>query len=94
MWRDGQAAHVLCGPLYTIEDLFTDPAIAERGFFIEVEHPTLGQFTMPGRPFVMSASPWSLRRPAPLLGQHTDEALAEIGYPPERIAALRAAGAL
>ena len=49
---------------------------------------------MPGRPFVMSASPWALRRPAPLLGEHTDEVLRGRGYSPERIAELRRNGVI
>ena len=89
VWQAAQAERVLCAPLYTVEDLFTDPVIAERGFFIECERPHLGRFTMPGRPFVMSETPWSLRRPAPLLGEHTDEVLGELGYDAARLADLR-----
>ena len=92
IWRLAQENHVLCAPLYTIEDLFTDPVFQDRGFFLEMDHPELGPVTMPGRPFLMSETPWSLRRPAPLLGQHTEEVLREIGYPPERVQELRAAG--
>ena len=92
VWRAGQAEHVLCAPLYTIADLFTDPELRARGFFVEIEHPALGRFELPGRPFIMSETPWSLRRPAPLLGEHTDNVLSEIGYDAEQIAALRAAG--
>ncbi len=92
IWQLAQENHVLCAPLYTMEDLFTDPVLRERGFFIEVEHPLLGRFTMPGRPFLMSETPWTLRRRAPLLGEHTDEVLREIGYSAERIAELRRSG--
>jgi crotonobetainyl-CoA:carnitine CoA-transferase CaiB-like acyl-CoA transferase len=92
IWAEAQAQHLLCAPLYTMEDLFTDPVFHERGFFVEMDHPHLGRVTMPGRPYVLSETPWSLRRPSPLLGQHTDEVLREIGYTPERIGELRAAG--
>jgi crotonobetainyl-CoA:carnitine CoA-transferase CaiB-like acyl-CoA transferase len=92
IWQLAQENHVLCAPLYTMEDLFTDPVLRERGFFIEVEHPLLGRFTMPGRPFLMSETPWTLRRRAPLLGEHTEEVLREIGYSAERIADLRRNG--
>jgi len=89
VWEEAERAHILAGPLYTLEDLFTDPVIAERGFFVDCERPHLGRFTMPGRPFIMSESPWQLRRPAPLLGQHNDEILRELGHRPAQIAALR-----
>lgn len=78
VWEEAEKAHILAGPLYTIEDLFTDPAIRDRGFFIDCERPGLSRFTMPGRPFVMAESPWALRRPAPQLGEHTEEILAEL----------------
>jgi crotonobetainyl-CoA:carnitine CoA-transferase CaiB-like acyl-CoA transferase len=78
VWEEAEKAHVLAGPLYTIEDLFTDPVIRDRGFFVECERPEMGRFEIPGRPFIMSESPWELRRPAPALGEHNDEILAEI----------------
>jgi crotonobetainyl-CoA:carnitine CoA-transferase CaiB-like acyl-CoA transferase len=49
---------------------------------------------MPGRPFVMAATPWSVRRPAPLLGEHTDEVLGALGYDAARLADLRTAGVI
>jgi len=94
VWEEAERAHILAGPLYTIEDLFSDPVIAERGFFVECEHPRLGHFTMPGRPFIMSESPWRLRRAAPLLGEHSDEILGTMGRGAEEIAELRRAGVI
>ncbi len=94
IWAAAQAQNVLCAPLYTIEDLFTDPVFRERGFFVEAERPHLGRITMPGRPFLMSETPWILRRPAPLLGEHTDEVLREVGYTAARVQELRQAGAI
>ncbi len=60
-------------------DLLADPHFAERGFFVDVEHPT-GTIRQPGAPVRMDGG-WALRRPAPLLGQHTDEVRAELGLP-------------
>ena len=94
IWAAAQENHVLCAPLYTMEDLFTDPVFRERGFFLEVERPHLGRVTMPGRPFLMSETPWTLRRPAPLLGEHTDEVLRAIGYAAEQMNELRGVGAI
>jgi crotonobetainyl-CoA:carnitine CoA-transferase CaiB-like acyl-CoA transferase len=94
VWEACQQAHVLCGPLYTVEDLFKDPVIRERGFFVDCERAQMGQFRMPGRPFIMSESPWTLRKPAPLLGEHTQELLAELGTSSAQMAELREAGTI
>ena len=93
-WSQAQASRVLCGPLNTMADLLRDEVFHDRGAFAEVDHPVAGQFTYPGRPFMMTASPWSIRRPAPLLGQHTDEVLAELGMNDTEIESLREEGVI
>lgn len=79
VWAEARRAKVLCGPLFTIEELYNDPHFQGRDFFRSVRHPALGEYQMPGPPFRMAKSPWELRRPAPLLGEHTAEILAELG---------------
>ena len=91
-WSEAQASRVLCGPLNTMEDYHRDDFFRKRGAFAEVDHPVAGSLVHPGRPFVMSNSPWSIRRPAPLLGQHTEEVLTELGMSGEEIASLRSEG--
>ena len=59
---------------------------------LDVEHPGHGTVRMTGFPVKMEATPCQVRRPAPELGQHTDEVLGEIGLSTARIAELRAAG--
>jgi len=80
IWAEARRARVLCGPLFTIDELHEDPASRERGFWAHVDHPVMGSHELPGRPFVLNESPWELRRPAPLLGQHTHEVLSGLGY--------------
>ena len=92
IWELAREARVLCGPLFTIDELVADGHFRGRGFWQHVEHPEAGSYVMPGRPFIMNASPWQLRRPAPLLGQHTDELLGEAGVGAGEIAALREQG--
>jgi crotonobetainyl-CoA:carnitine CoA-transferase CaiB-like acyl-CoA transferase len=70
---------VLCGPLFTVEDMFVDDHFRDRGFWTRVEHPVMGAVEVPGRPFMMGKGGWQMRRPAPLLGQHTAEVLRESG---------------
>lgn len=90
VWEACQAEGILSGPLNTAEDLLNDPVFAERGFWVEVEHAVMGKVKMPGRPFIMYDTPWELRRPAPLLGEHTEEVLRETGYDAAKIGAILA----
>ena len=89
IWEQAQASRVLSGPLNTMEDLLNDEVFQRRGAFAEVEHPAIGSATYPGRPFMMGATPWSIRRPAPLLGQHTEEVLGELGLTAAEVEELR-----
>jgi len=77
-------------PVSTMGDLLASPHLKARGFFATLDHPVAGPVTMPGAPYQMRATPWELRRPAPTLGQHTDEILAPLGID---VAALKAEGA-
>ena len=93
-WQAAQEARVLSGPLNSMEDVAADPHFEERGVFSEIDHAEAGTLKYIGRPGIMGETPWSLRRPAPLLGQHTDEVLASIGYSKVEIARLRRHGVI
>jgi benzylsuccinate CoA-transferase BbsE subunit len=80
VWEAGRRAKFICGPLFTIDEVFDDPNFRERGLWETTETPSMGQFEFPGRPFLMSETPWELRRPAPGLGEHTGEVLGGLGY--------------
>ena len=61
----------------------------------EVPHPTIGTLRMTGVPIKYSATPGTIRRHPPLLGEHTDEVLGDVlGYAPDRIETLRREGAI
>jgi CoA:oxalate CoA-transferase len=68
-----QPKRTLVGMALDMPHLVRDPHLQARQFFVEAEHPVSGRLRVPGAPFKMSATPWSLRRPAPLLGQHNEE---------------------
>ncbi len=85
-------AGVPCSRINTIEDALHDPQTAARDMIMELEHATLGAIKVPGIPIKMSETPGSGRRGPPLLGQHQEEVLGEIGLSRERIAALGGAG--
>jgi crotonobetainyl-CoA:carnitine CoA-transferase CaiB-like acyl-CoA transferase len=64
-----------------------------RDFFAEIDHPAAGRLLYPGAPFVMGQTPWSIRRPAPLIGQHNEEILCgELGLTQQEFQALAAEG--
>lgn len=81
------------GPINSIKDVFDHPQAEARGLKIDIEHPTAGMVSFPGFPFKFSETPAELRRPPPMLGEHTDEVLSQIlDYSDEKIAALHEAG--
>lgn len=94
VWAEARRARAVCGPLFTVEDVFDDEHFKARGLWAEVTHAELGRIIMPGRPFLMSETPWELRRPAPLLGEQTAEVLVEAGYSKSEVAALARSGAV
>ncbi len=70
---------MLFGIVQTPEDLANCPQLAARDYYQDVDHPVIGKIRMPFRLFNLSAGGATYRRPAPLLGQHNAEVLAELG---------------
>lgn len=89
-----ERAGVPCGPIYNIEQVYADPHVQSRDMAVELQHPKAGGIRNIGVAVKLSDTPGSVRTPAPLLGQHTDEVLAEFGCADAEIAALRQSGAL
>ena len=87
------AVNVPCGPIMSTRELIEDQTLADLETVVEVEHPQRGTFRTVGCPLKLSDSPVAVERP-PLLGEHTDEVLAELGYAGPRIAELRAANVI
>ena len=83
---------MLFGIVQTPEDLAKCPQLDVRGFFEDIEHPVVGKIRVPFRLFNMTDGAATCRRPAPLLGQHTTDVLAQIGCATAEIAALQAEG--
>ncbi len=68
-----QQSRVPVGPVYNSKDLVENRQLASRRYFADIDHPAVGKTTVPGEPYAFSQTPWTLRRPAPLLGQHNQE---------------------
>ncbi|NIK57750.1 CaiB/BaiF CoA transferase family protein [Kribbella shirazensis] len=85
---------VWCGPVLSYDDLRTDPQVLHNESFVTYEHPTEGTVTTPGFPYRFSRTPADVHRPAPLVGEHTNELLTELGVSPAKRQALLEKGAV
>jgi formyl-CoA transferase len=82
-----------CGPILSMKELAHEPALRASGTVVEVDHPTRGKYLTVGNPIKMSDSPTEITR-SPLLGEHTDEVLAQLGFGRDDVALMRAEGAV
>ena len=88
-------AGVPMGAINRIDHVVEHPQVAARGALVECEHPVAGQIRMVGPPVRMSETPGGVRRPAPLVGEHTESVLREmLGMKDDEIARLRQSGAI
>jgi formyl-CoA transferase len=82
-----------CGPILSMEELAAEPSLRATGTVVEVDHPKRGRYLSVGNPIKLSDSPTEVSC-SPLLGEHTGEVLAELGYTATQIAAMRAEKAI
>jgi formyl-CoA transferase len=82
-----------CGPVLSMKEIAEDEALRKTGTIVEVDHPVRGPYLTVGNPIKLSDSPTLVTR-SPLLGEHTDEVMSELGFTPEQIAQLRSLGAI
>ncbi|MDQ2780685.1 MAG: CoA transferase [Pseudomonadota bacterium] len=87
-----EAAKVPCGPINNLAEVFADPQVQARGMTQPMPHPLTDSLRLVASPMKLSATPPTLRRAPPLLGQHTDEVLAELEIDPAERARLRTLG--
>jgi crotonobetainyl-CoA:carnitine CoA-transferase CaiB-like acyl-CoA transferase len=88
------AEQVPCGPVVALDELHEHPQIRTNRTLVETEHPTMGRLREPRPPVQFAATPAEIRRPVPMLGEHTAEVLAEIGVAPPEIDDLRGKGVI
>jgi len=87
-----EAEDVPCAPVLSREEVIADAQVAANELIVESDHPQAGRMRQPRPAARFERTPAEIRSPAPLLGEHTDAVLTELGISPEQLAALRAAG--
>jgi crotonobetainyl-CoA:carnitine CoA-transferase CaiB-like acyl-CoA transferase len=89
-----ESARVPAGPVYTMREALNDPHVRASGIFTEIDFPGIGTAPVAATPVTLHGTPGDIRKRAPLLGEHSDEILRELGYSATEIDALRASGAV
>lgn len=96
--EEGQRRGVFVMPVYTAKEIIAEPHLLARDFWVQVEHPELGEgvrLTYPGPPFRNDAAPWRIARRAPRLGEHNLAVYeGELGLTRQQVAALFMAGVI
>ena len=94
IYKNGQALHLPVFPVQNLAEVMATRHFHEREFFVPLEVPGAGAVLMPGAPFKMSLTPWSLRWPAPRLGQHNVEVYSSLGLSTAEITRLQEEGVI
>lgn len=86
-------AKLPAGPVYSMEEIFSDPQVLQRQMLVKIQHPKAGEISQIGIPMKFSDTRPEIRSPPPVLGEHTAEILSKmLGYDKQRIAELREKG--
>lgn len=88
------AYDVAAGPVRFVDELWEDPQVIANGYIAEYEHTLLGPLRGSAPAVSMSGTPTRVQRGSPALGEHNDEMLTSLGFPPEQIEELRASGVI
>lgn len=95
LYEQGQRNKLAICPVNDPQDLWENPQLKERQFFVELYHEDLQDTVIyPGAPYRFSETPWELKVPAPAKGKHTNEVLLDLGYSNDDIQKLKAGGVI
>ncbi len=84
LYREAQSRRIPFAPINTMQQMYENEHLRDRKYFVAFDQPKVGPLTLPGAPSQYSTIPWSLRRPAPRLDEHTDEVGREVSTPASR----------
>ena len=91
--NEGQAWRIPVAMVYSTKDMLESPQYQARDYFAEIDQPASPRVTQPGTTLKMSETPWQIRRPAPILGEHNEEVYRKfLGYERDDVVRLRQAG--
>jgi crotonobetainyl-CoA:carnitine CoA-transferase CaiB-like acyl-CoA transferase len=85
---------VPCGPVYSLDEVFSDPQVLHRKMVVEIDHPALGKIKQIAPAVKLSETPAEARIPPPGYGEHTEQVLDQLGYTADEIKELRQAGVI
>ncbi len=93
LFHQGQRMRVTIAPINDVAEVVRSPQLEAREFFVEMDHPQAGRLRYPGAPFKLTETPWSMERPAPLLGEHNEEVYRHrLGYAREDLVRMAQGG--
>jgi crotonobetainyl-CoA:carnitine CoA-transferase CaiB-like acyl-CoA transferase len=93
LYREAQQRRIPFAPVNTMQYLYESEHLRERNFFAQLDQPGVGKLNLPGMPSRYGSTPWALRRPAPRLGEHSEEVFCgQLGVSKVRLHELRQAG--
>jgi len=93
LYVEAQKRRIPFAPINTMRDLYESEHLAERNFFVTLDQPGVGKVKLPGMPSIYNRTQWSLRRPAPRLGEHSEDVFCgEYGVARDRLSELHKAG--
>jgi len=93
--RLAEASRVPCKAINTVRESVHSELLADRGHFVDIHHGEAGDVTYPGAPYKLSRTPWQVKRPAPLLGEHNEEVYCgRLGFTRQDLTVMRAQGVI
>ncbi|MFC2070821.1 CaiB/BaiF CoA transferase family protein [Chloroflexota bacterium] len=93
--REAQARRIPCSPVPSAEEVFNSEQLAARDFYVEIDHKEAGKLKYPGAPSKLTGTPWRVKRPAPLLGEHNEQVYCQmLGYTKQDLAKMNQDGVI